>query len=103
MLITTTNQIEGKKIKEYKGIVFGEVTNGINYQRDILASFTSITGGRSAEYEEEIINTRADAISEMISRAEKIGANAIIGVHIDYETINSMLMVVASGTAIVIE
>ena len=103
MLLTTTNQIEGKNIKEYKGIIFGEVTNGINYQKDIMASFTTITGGRSAEYEEEIINTRADAIMEMIARAEKIGANAIVGVKIDYETINTMLMVVASGTAVVIE
>lgn len=103
MLLTTTNQIGGKKIREYRGIVFGEVTNGINYQRDIMASFTSVVGGRSAEYEEEIINTRADAINEMIARAEKIGANAVIGIKIDYETINSMLMVVASGTAVVVE
>ena len=103
MLLTTTNQIEGKKIREYSGIVLGEVTNGINYQRDIMASFTSVVGGRSAEYEEEIINTRADAINEMVARAEKIGANAVIGIKIDYETINSMLMVVVSGTAVVVE
>lgn len=103
MLLTTTSQIEGKNIREYRGIVFGEVTNGINYQKDFMASFTSVVGGRSAEYEEEIINTRADAINEMIARAERIGANAIIGVKIDYETINSMLMVVISGTAVIVE
>lgn len=103
MLLTTTNQIEGKIIKEYRGIVFGEVTNGINYQRDIMARFTTVVGGRSAEYEEEIINTRADAINEMMARAERIGANAVIGVKIDYETIDSMLMVVASGTAVIVE
>ena len=102
MLLTTTNQIEGKNIKEYRGIVFGEVTNGISYQKDFMASFTSITGGRSAEYEGEIINTRANAINEMIVRAERIGANAIVGIKIDYETINTMLMIVASGTAVVI-
>ena len=106
MLISTTSSIEGKTIKEYRGVVFGEVINGVNFMRDFTASITNIIGGRATEYEEELINTRAEAINEMMKRAEKIGANAIIGVKVDYETIGqsgSMLAVIASGTAIVTE
>ena len=106
MLISTTSTIEGKKIKEYRGIVFGEVINGVDFIKDFTASITNVIGGRGATYEEELINTRADAIKEMMERAEKIGANAVIGVKIDYEPMgesNYMLMVVASGTAVVIE
>ena len=103
MLITTTNSLEGKNIKEYRGIVFGEVTNGINYARDYTIAFRDFTGGRSSELEDELISTRADAINEMIKRAETVGANAIIGVKIDYETMNGILVVVASGTAVVLE
>ncbi len=106
MLISTTSTIEGKKIKEYRGIVFGEVINGVDFIKDFTASITNVIGGRAATYEEELINTRADAIKEMMERAEKIGANAVIGVKIDYEPMgesNYMLMVVASGTAVVIE
>lgn len=106
MLISTTSTIEGKKIKEYRGIVFGEVINGVNFIKDFTASITNVIGGRAATYEEELINTRADAIKEMMERAEKIGANAVIGVKIDYEPMGEssyMLMVVASGTAVVLE
>ena len=106
MLISTTSTIYGKNIKEYRGIVFGEVINGVNFIKDFTAGITNILGGRAEEYEQELINTRADAINEMMQRAEKIGANAIIGVTIDYEPMgqnSSMLMVVASGTAVVIE
>lgn len=106
MLISTTSSIEGKAIKEYRGVVFGEVINGVNFMRDFSASITNVIGGRATQYEEELINTRADAINEMMKRAEKIGANAIIGVKFDYETIGqagSMLAVIASGTAIIIE
>ena len=106
MLISTTSSIEGKTIKEYRGVVFGEVINGVNFIRDFTAGITNVLGGRSTEYEEELIDTRAEASNEMITRAEKIGANAIIGTKVDYETIGengSMLMVVASGTAVVIE
>lgn len=106
MLISTTSTIEGKKIKEYRGIVFGEVINGVDFIKDFTASITNVIGGRAATYEEELINTRADAIKEMMERAEKIGANAVIGVKIDYEPMgesNYMLMVVASGTAVLIE
>lgn len=106
MLITTTSSIEGRTIKEYRGVVFGEIINGVNFIKDFTAGITNFMGGRAEEYEEELINTRADAINEMIKRAEKIGANAIIGVKIDYEPMGeagSMLMVVASGTAVVID
>ena len=106
MLITTTSSIEGKTIKEYRGIVFGEVINGVNFIKDFTAGIANFIGGRAATYEEELIDTRADAINEMVKRAEKIGANAIIGVKIDYEPMgneSSMLMVVASGTAVIIE
>ena len=105
MLISTTSSIEGKTIKEYRGVVFGEVINGINFMRDFSASITNVIGGRATQYEEELINTRADAINEMMKRAEKVGANAIVGVKIDYEAIGqgSMMAVIASGTAVVIE
>lgn len=105
MLISTTSSLEGKQIKEYRGIVFGEVINGVNFLKDFKVGITNFLGGRAAEYEKELINTRAEAISEMIKRAEKIGANGIVGVKIDYEPMgenSSMLMVVASGTAVVI-
>ena len=106
MLISTTSSIEGKTIKEFRGVVFGEVINGVNFIRDFTAGITNVIGDRATEYEEELIDTRAEALNEMIKRAEKIGANAIIGTKVDYETIGengSMLMVVASGTAVVIE
>lgn len=106
MLITTTSSIEGKKIKEYRGIVFGEVINGINFIADFKAGIANILGGRAETYEEELINTRADAINEMMKRAEKVGANAVIGVKLDYEPLGEdsyMLMVVASGTAVIVE
>jgi len=106
MIISTTSSIEGKQIKEYRGVVFGEVINGVNFMRDFTANITNIIGGRATEYEKELIDTRAEAINEMMKRAEKIGANAIIGVKVDYEAIGqsgSMLMVIASGTAVVIE
>lgn len=108
MLMSTTSTIEGKKIKEYRGIVFGEVVNGVNFTKDFLASITNFVGGRSKEYEEELVNSRADAINEMMERAKKIGANGLVGVKVDVETISVnengvMLLVVASGTAVVVE
>ncbi len=108
MLMSTTSTLEGKKIKEYRGIVFGEVVNGINFTKDFLAGITNFIGGRSKEYEEEIVNARADAVKEMMDRAKKIGANGLVGIKIDVETISVnengvMLLVVASGTAVVVE
>lgn len=104
MLISTTPSLEGKTIKEYRGVIFGEVISGIHYMKDLTASITNMVGGRAEEYEQELVDARAEAISEMMGRAQKIGANAIVGVKIDIETINgSMLMVTASGTAVVVE
>lgn len=110
MLITTTSSLEGKVIKEYRGVVFGEVISGIHFINDFTASITNFVGGRSEEYEQELVNARADAINEMIEKAENIGANALIGVKIDVETVGnsekslmSMLLVHVSGTAVVIE
>ena len=110
MIISTTSSLDGKTIKEYRGIVFGEVISGIHFIKDFTASITNFVGGRSEEYEQELVNARADAINEMIEKAEKIGANALIGVKIDVETVGnsekslmSMLLVHVSGTAVVIE
>lgn len=106
MIITTTNQVEGKKVLEYKGIVFGEVISGVDMFKDIGASFRNIFGGRSQGYEEELMACREQSLKEMEERGKALGANAIIGVDIDYEmlgTNNDMMMVTASGTAVVIE
>lgn len=106
MVITTTTSVEGKRIKEYKGIVFGEVISGVNFVRDIAASFSNFFGGRSNSYEEELVNARQNALREMEQRANALGANAVVGVDIDYEVLgadNGMLMVTASDTAVVVE
>ncbi|MGI6161671.1 MAG: heavy metal-binding domain-containing protein [Christensenellales bacterium] len=106
MIITTTNSIEGKRIKEYKGIVFGEIVSGVDFIKDMAAGFRNFFGGRSGSYEGELIEARQNALNEMASRAASIGANAIVGVRIDYETLGqggSMLMVTASGTAVYVE
>ncbi len=104
MIITTTPTIEGRTISEYKGIVFGEVISGVNFIKDFAASITNFLGGRSGSYEEELIQARESALREMEKRAIQVGANAIVGVDIDYEVLgtgNDMLMVTASGTAVV--
>ncbi len=106
MITTTTNSVEGRRITEYRGIVFGEVVSGVNFVRDIAASFSNFFGGRSGSYEDELIQARQNAIYEMEQRAAQLGANAVVGVDIDYEVLgadNGMLMVTASGTAVVIE
>jgi uncharacterized protein YbjQ (UPF0145 family) len=106
MIITTTPAIEGKKIVEYKGIVFGEVISGVNMVKDMMAGLTNIFGGRSNTYETELINARQNALKEMEERAFQLGANAVVGVDIDYEVLgadNGMLMVTASGTAVVVQ
>ncbi len=105
MIITTTPSVEGKQIVEYKGVVFGEVISGVNFVRDIAASFTNFLGGRSGSYEEELVTARQNAMREMEQRAAAMGANAVVGVDIDYEVLgadNGMLMVTASGTAVVV-
>ncbi|HPU42479.1 MAG TPA: putative heavy metal-binding protein [Acetivibrio clariflavus] len=105
MIVTTTPSIEGKKILEYKGIVFGEVVSGVNFIKDFAAGLTNFFGGRSNSYEGELVEARENAIAEMKKRAERMGANAVVGVDIDYEVLGqgNMLMVIASGTAVVVQ
>ena len=104
MIVTTTPSIDGKKILEYKGIVFGEVISGMDFIKDFSASLTNFFGGRSNSYEQELIQARYNAVQEMQKHAELMGANAVVGVDIDYEVLGqngSMIMVTASGTAVV--
>lgn len=106
MIISTTPTLEGRKIKQYLGIVTGETILGANIFRDFLAGITDIVGGRSAAYENALREARESAIREMEEDARRRGANAVIGVDLDYETVGQnggMLMVTASGTAIVTE
>ena len=106
MIVTTTPSVEGKRITSYRGIVCGEVISGVNFIRDLAASFTNFLGGRSGSYEDELIQARQNALEEMEQRAADLGANAVVGGDIDYEVLgtdNGMLMVTASGTAVVVE
>jgi uncharacterized protein YbjQ (UPF0145 family) len=106
LTITTTPSIEGKRIVEYKGIVFGEIVSGVNFIKDFAAGLTNFFGGRSGSYEGELITARENALSEMMERASKLGANAVVGVKLDYEVLGengNMLMVTASGTAVRVE
>jgi uncharacterized protein YbjQ (UPF0145 family) len=106
MLVTTTPSIEGIEILEYKGIVFGEVISGVDFIKDFAAGLTNFFGGRSGSYEGELVEARENAMAEMMRRAGSMGANAIVGVDVDYEVLgqaNNMLMVTASGTAVVIK
>ncbi|MBQ5327001.1 MAG: heavy metal-binding domain-containing protein [Oscillospiraceae bacterium] len=104
MTVTTTNNIEGKKILEYKGLVFGEVISGVDFVKDFAAGLTNFFGGRSNSYEQELIQARYSALKEMEKHAELMGANAVVGVDIDYEVLGqggNMMMVTASGTAVI--
>ena len=104
MIITTSPNIEGKKIVEYIVIVSGEAVMGANILRDLLASIVDIVGGRSGQYEQKFQEAREFAVNDMEAEAEERGANAIIGVDIDYEMVgDSMMLVTASGTAVKIE
>lgn len=101
MIVTTTQSVQGRDITGYLGIVAGEAIMGANVFRDVFASIRDIIGGRSASYERELTRAREIAINEMIEKAAGLGANAVVGVDIDYEVIGqSMLMVSASGTAV---
>ncbi len=104
MIITTTPTVEGYKIAGYYGIVFGEVITGVNFLKDLGAGLRNIFGGRSAGYEEELLTARTQALQEMEQRAQAVGAHAVVGVDIDYEVLGAgdMLMVTASGTAVVL-
>lgn len=104
MILTTTNQVEGHEIVEYKGIVFGEVISGVNFFKDFGAAIRNMVGGRAASYEEELTKAREEAIEEMSERAANLGADAVIGIDVDYEMLgadNAMMMVTVSGTAVV--
>ena len=103
MILTTTPTIEGRSIVGYKGVVFGEVISGVNFIRDFKASIRNIVGGRSGSYENELIKARTQALDEMADRAARLGADAVVGIDVDYEVLgenNGMLMVTASGTAV---
>ena len=107
MLITTTHTLEGQQISEYLGLVSGEAILGANIFKDFFASIRDIVGGRSAAYEKELQKAKSIAINEMTASAEALGGNAIVGVDLDYETIGvgqggNMLMVSASGTAVIV-
>ena len=105
MIVTTTPSVEGKTILEYKGIVFGEVISGVNWVRDLTAGLSNFFGGRSGTYEEELTNARETALRELEQRAQERGANAVVGVDVDYEILgsnNGMLMVTVSGTAVLV-
>jgi uncharacterized protein YbjQ (UPF0145 family) len=102
MIVTTTPGVDGKKIGEYKGLVTGEAILGANIVKDFFAGVRDIVGGRSAAYEKELSKAREIAMAELQERAEQLGADAVVGIDIDYETVGSgaMLMVSVSGTAV---
>lgn len=105
MILSTTPTIDGHPIREYKGVVTGETIIGANFVKDFFAGIRDIVGGRSGSYEKVLREAKDTSIKEMENRAKELGANAIVGIDIDYETIgqtSSMLMVATSGTAVVI-
>ena len=106
MIMTTTPTLEGRRIAEYRGVVFGEVITGVNFIKDFAASIRDFVGGRSTTYEDELVTARNQAMKELEERAYKLGADAVVGIDIDYEVLGekgSMLMVTASGTAVKLE
>ncbi|SDL87235.1 Uncharacterized conserved protein YbjQ, UPF0145 family [Segatella bryantii] len=106
MMVTTTPTVEGHRILSYRGVVTGETIIGANVFKDFFASIRDIIGGRSGSYESVLREAKETSMREMIERAQQMGANAVVGVDIDYETIGaqgSMLMVAVSGTAVVID
>lgn len=103
MIVTTTSSVEGRPVSQYLGLVSGEAVMGANIFRDLFAGLRDIVGGRSGSYENVLRGGRDQAVSEMIEDARRLGADAIIGISLDYEAIgasDSMMMVVASGTAV---
>ena len=103
MIVTTTPSVEGRSITAYHGVVVGEAILGANVFKDIFAGITDILGGRSGAYEEELGKARTIALDELEERARAAGGNAVVGVDLDYEVINNMLMVSASGTAVTLD
>ncbi len=106
MIITTTPSVDGRKIEKYLGVVCGEVILGVNFVKDFAAGLTNFFGGRSGSYENELIDAREQALHELEQRALMMGANAVVGVDIDYEVLGqggNMLMASVSGTAVILE
>lgn len=106
MLVTTTDTVDGRPIRDYLGVVSGDAVIGANVFRDFFASITDILGGRSGAYEKSLREAKQAALSDMVREAERLGANAVVGVDLDYEAVGkdtSMLMVSANGTAVVLE
>ncbi|SES21161.1 Uncharacterized conserved protein YbjQ, UPF0145 family [Tranquillimonas rosea] len=103
LIVTTTPTVEGRTITAYKGIVVGEAILGANVFRDFFAGITDVLGGRSGSYEKSLNEARETAIAELEERARAAGGNAVVGVDLDYEVIEKMLMVSASGTAVVLD
>ena len=103
MILTTTPSVEGRAITGYHGIVFGEVISGVNVLKDFAAGLSNFFGGRSATYEDELMRARTQALEELEQRAARLGADAVVGIDVDYEVLgadNGMLMVTVSGTAV---
>ena len=103
MLISTTEELQGFEITEYLGLVHGDIVSGANILRDVMATVTDFVGGRSAAYEEELKNSREHCLTEIRDRARRLGADAIVGLQLDFEVIGSrgaMIMVTAAGTAV---
>lgn len=103
MILTTTNNLENRKITNYKGVVTGETIIGANFIKDFFAGIRDIVGGRSGSYEKVLREAKDSAMAEMVNRARELGADAIVGIDLDYETVGpngGMLMVTASGTAV---
>jgi uncharacterized protein YbjQ (UPF0145 family) len=106
MQLTTTQSIDGKRISKYCGVIAGEAILGANLFKDLFAGIRDLVGGRSATYEKELQRARDIALEELRQRAQDLGANAVVGIDIDYEIMgkdNGMLMVSASGTAVIVE
>ena len=103
MILTTTPSVEGRTITAYHGIVFGEVISGVNFVKDLTAGLSNFFGGRSGTYEDELLSARTQALAELEQRAQILGADAVVGIDVDYEVLgadNGMLMVTVSGTAV---
>ena len=103
MILTTTPSVEGRTITAYHGIVFGEVISGVNVLKDFAAGLSNFFGGRSNTYEDELMKARTQALAELEQRAQILGADAVVGIDVDYEVLgadNGMLMVTVSGTAV---
>ncbi|MBI4922280.1 MAG: YbjQ family protein [Devosia nanyangense] len=103
MLLSTTEELQGFEITDYLGLVHGEVVSGANIMRDVMATVTDFVGGRSAAYEEELQTSRENALRELTDRAQRLGADAVVGLSIDFEVIGgrgAMMMVTTIGTAV---